>query len=231
MKSSSTVPWLNLHPYVIAEIGLNHNGDLDTALKMIDAAQACGVDAVKFQSFRAAGLLHPRSPRFETMQALELSDKDHRILREHSSDIGIHFISSAFCAEGLHLLSEIQVDAIKIASCDANNFSLIDQTIDTGLPFIASTGYSTHDEIVELVSRLSNAHSRAAILHCISAYPTQLHDISLANIPAIKRLVEQYPIPVGFSDHSIDTSVVPSVALALGASIFEKHFTLDSTRV
>ena len=221
-------PWDSKNPYVIAEIGLNHNGDINLAKAAIDAV-ACGVDAVKFQSFKVRNLLRRDSAKYEIMKELELNDEMHYLLHEHTKLYNIDFISSAFCTESVDFLLKLGADAIKIASCDATNYMLIDKVVNSNCPFIISTGYTSWEEVKSLIDQISHKGELAAVLHCVSSYPTEISNTNLKTISELRSLVDLHSISIGFSDHSRDTQIIPSIARSLGATIFEKHFTLDNT--
>lgn len=226
--------------YVIAEAGVNHDGSLDTALKMIRAAKQAGADAVKFQAFRTDELVSPcaattrqqsaasgKSDQRALLAGLELSADALRALADACRLAGIDFIATPFDLTSLSLLAELGVPAIKIASTDLTNHPLVSAALAVGVPLIISTGASYENEIDECIARvMSETHGRAALLHCVSAYPV---DVANANLRRIQTLARRYGLVTGYSDHTTSTEI-GAFAVAAGASIVEKHFTLDRTR-
>lgn len=226
-------------PYIIAEIGSNHNGDVQLCKEMIDVAHDCGADAVKLQSWSESSLIskaeYARNTEYsdkerhfgtleEMVRAYQVSDAMHEEIAAHCARVGIDFLSSAFSPREVDLLRELGVPAIKIASMDINHLPLLAHAASTGIPIILSTGMASLDEVAVAVRTLQEGgDSPVALLHCISVYPPEHDAIHLRNIPM---LAHAFDLPVGFSDHSLGVSV-PLAAIALGASIIEKHFTLD----
>ncbi|MDH3975357.1 MAG: N-acetylneuraminate synthase family protein [Deltaproteobacteria bacterium] len=227
-------------PYVIAEIGANHNGDMDLARQMIDDAKACGCDAVKFQSWSPDSLVskeeYDRNQKYndsqkkhfgslrEMIEKYYLRPEQHKELKEYCDNIEIEFCSTPFSKEEVDLLEEIDVSFYKIASMDINNLLLLEYIARKNKPVILSTGMSTLAEIETAVKTVENVgNKQIVLLHCIAIYPPAYEDINLKNIPMLK---QAFPYPVGFSDHTIGTSI-PLAAVALGACIIEKHFTID----
>lgn len=230
--------------YIIAEIGVNHDGDVDKAKQLIDAAQRAGADAVKFQIFNAAALasddaelctyqsnaVAAATSQREMLAKLELSQERLTSLRHYAEQRDIDFIATPFGLDELQLLANaLNPTAIKLASPDLVNVPLIDTALATQLPLIISTGASTQDEIDACVARIANvkATERTALLHCISAYPTPL---AAAQLGTIRFLAERCNLPVGFSDHttSIETG---AYAVCAGAAILERHLTYDNNAV
>jgi N,N'-diacetyllegionaminate synthase len=237
--------------YVIAEAGVNHNGSLDQALRLVDVAAEAGADAVKFQVFRADELatataetaeyqksrgLEPARSRArqrtaggqsqrEMLARLELADDEFRRVRTHCAGRGIEFLATPFGPRDIDRLLELKVNAIKIASTDLNNLPLLRLAAQTGLPLIVSTGAATKEEIRASVERLQqrDVGERLILLHCVSAYPTPL---DAANLRAIGTLQRAFGTVCGFSDHTTETQT-GAWAAAAGASVLEKHFTLD----
>ncbi|MBU0604553.1 MAG: N-acetylneuraminate synthase [Gammaproteobacteria bacterium] len=233
---------------IIAEAGVNHDGSEATALRLIDAAADAGADIVKFQTFKAERLV-TRSARkaayqkattgdgnqFSMLQALELSDEAHLRLAAHCQDRGIEFLSTAFDTESANFLIGMGVRRIKIPSGELTNAPFIRFLAAKGLQLIMSTGMATMEEVADAVGWV--AQTRAAVglaepiasvltlLHCTSNYPTALGDV---NLLAIRTLAERFQLPVGYSDHTAGIFVA-SLARVLGATVFEKHFTLDRT--
>jgi len=226
--------------FVIAEAGVNHNGDLKLARVLIDVAVEAGADAVKFQTFRADRLATPDAPKaeyqlqttgnaesqFEMLQRLELSADAHRELQAYCHERGIIFLSTPFDEEAVELLDDLGVPAFKISSGDLTNSPLLEQVAGKGRPVILSTGMSELSELIEAVSVLNTAGcENPVLLHCVSNYPADPVEI---NLRAMQTMRSAFDVPVGFSDHTegIDVAVA---AVALGACVIEKHFTLDRT--
>ena len=223
--------------YVIAEAGVNHDGSVDKALLLIDAARDAGADAVKFQMFRADELASATAHTAEYQKSsgggsqrdmltrLELKQEDFRRICGHCHQCGIEFLATPFGVHDVDRLIELRVNAFKIASTDLNNLPLLRHVVDTGLPLIVSTGAATADEIHACAERLvsMNAGDRSILLHCVSAYPTPLE---AANLRAVSTLRFTFGLHSGFSDHTTDTRT-GSWAAALGARVIEKHITLD----
>ncbi len=227
-------------PYVIAEIGSNHNGDMDLAKKMIDSAKACGCDAAKFQSWTPESLIceeeYNRNQKYndspkrhfgslrEMVEKYYLRSEQHIELNEYCERVGITFLSTPFSNEEVDLLEQINVPCHKIASMDINNLELLKYVAKKKKPIILSTGMSTLSEIENAVKTLEKqGNSQIILLHCIAVYPPEYEDINLNNIHMLR---EKFGYPVGFSDHTIGTSI-PLASVALGSCVIEKHFTLD----
>jgi len=228
-------------PYIIAEIGANHNGDMDLARKMIDAAKSCGAHAAKFQSWSKNSLVskaeYARNPEYKDkkkhfgsleamVEAYQLSKTQHKELSAYCEQVGIDFLSSGFSPEEMDLLDELGVPAFKLASMDINHLPLLEYVASKGKAVILSTGMASLGEIERALHVLrQNGCGPVALLHCISIYPPDYNDIHLKNIPMLQ---QAFDVPVGFSDHTLGTSI-PLAAIALGACIIEKHFTTDKT--
>lgn len=227
-------------PYIIAEVGANHNGDMGLARQMINAAKECGCDAVKFQSWTPDSLIaqeeYVRNQKYydspkkhfgslrEMCEKYYLRKEQHYELFEYCGKAGIEFCSSHFSTKEADLLNEIGVRFFKVASMDVNNHSLLKYTASFGRPIVLSTGMATIGEIDAAVKVVeSQGNNNLALLHCISIYPPEYKDVNLNNIPMLRRT---FGYPAGFSDHSSgDALAVASVAL--GCRMIEKHFTLD----
>jgi sialic acid synthase SpsE len=225
--------------YIVAEIGLNHNGKLEIAKKLIEEAVKAGADAVKFQKRNIDKLLIKEwidKPYFgpnsfgntygEHRKNLELSDDDWYKLGEYSEKLGLDFLASAWDIDSADFLERIDVPAYKIASADVTNLPLLEHIAKKKKPVILSTGMSTIEEIDEAVETIEKYTNGLIILHCISAYP---FDDQYANLNVIKTLKERYRYPIGYSGHEKSGHVITLGAVALGACLVERHFTLDHT--
>lgn len=209
--------------YVIAEIGLNHGGDLSLAIKMIDAAVSAGVDAVKFQTYKTEKRTFPGSPIFDILKKCELPFEAFKELKDYSKSLHTDFFSTPFDDDSVDYLESIGCDLYKVASFDVVNIPFLSRVAKTGKPVILSVGMSNLDEIKTAVATLKEQTNNIALLHCISAYPTKEED---ANLAAIHTLHQEFDCVIGQSDHTADI-LVPLYAVAAGAQIIEKHFKLD----
>ncbi len=228
------------NPYIIAEIGANHNGDMELAKKMIDSAAACGCDAVKFQSWTPKSLIskeeynknqsYDDSPKKhfgsleEMVKTYYLRPEQHKELNEYCKTKKIDFCSSPFSNKEIDLLVSLNVPFLKIASMDINNIPLLKYAADTQKPIVLSTGMATLGEIETAIQTIKDmGNEQIVLLHCISIYPPKDKDVHLRNI---QMLQQSFQAPIGFSDHSFGYAI-PLASVALGACIIEKHFTLD----
>lgn len=229
-------------PYIIAEIGANHNGDIGLAKEMIKSAKDCGADAVKFQSWTPTSLIakeeYDRNQSYndgdggkkhfgslkDMVEKYHLKEYQHYELKEYCDILGITFASTPFSKNEVDILEKCKVPFYKIASMDINNFQLLNDVSDKGKPVILSTGMATLSEIDRAVNFLyKKGVNEMSLLHCVSIYPPLYEDINLNNILMLR---QSFGLPIGFSDHTIGTSI-PLAAIALGASIIEKHFTTN----
>ncbi|MFZ0743849.1 MAG: N-acetylneuraminate synthase [Terracidiphilus sp.] len=226
------------HVYIIAEAGVNHNGSLDLALRLVDAAKASGADAVKFQTFRAS-LLASRSAhkaayqerttasaesQFEMLQRLELDAAAHEHLIDHCQKIGIQFLSSPFDCQSADLLASMNLPLYKVPSGEITNLPFLQHIASKGRPVILSTGMSTLGEVEEAVQVLRAAGTtQLTLLHCVTEYPAPYDEV---NLRAMLTLKSAFDLPVGYSDHTPGIEIAIA-AVALGAEVIEKHFTLD----
>jgi N,N'-diacetyllegionaminate synthase len=227
MKKQKTFKQLSIGEgnkvFIIAEAGINHNGDLKTALRLIDAAKKAGADAIKFQTYVTEKRVKAGSPIFDILKKCELSHEDMQAMKKHADKKGIIFFSTPFDEESIAFLASIGVSLLKIASFDIVHKSLLRAAAATGIPTIISRGMATKAEIDAATKIFDKAKSEYAILHCISAYPTPRAEI---NLRAITTLKETYDCPIGYSDHTLDIDSCV-YAVARGAAILEKHFTLS----
>ena len=210
--------------FIIAEIGINHGGDIDLAKKLIDSAVRSGVDAVKFQTYLTEKRAKAGSPIFDILKQCELPFSAFKELKEYSEMKGVLFFSTPFDEESVDYLESIGVALYKIASFDVVNTPFLEKVAKTGKPIIMSVGMSSIQEITAALETLQKHNSKIALLHCISAYPTSEED---ANIGAIHSLIVNFPdCVVGQSDHTNDIQV-PLYAVAAGAQILEKHYKVS----
>lgn len=223
-------------PFVIAEAGVNHNGSLDMALRLVDAARKAGADAVKFQSFHAQELTTAQAPKASyqknsraaesqrTMLArLELSARDHRTLADHCRVLGIEFMSTPFDPESADLLDSLGMRRFKLPSGEITNFPLLEHVARKKKPVILSTGMSALEEVGAAIALLQdNGAASITLLHCVSAYPAPPRE---SNLRAMATMARAFGLPVGFSDHTPGFEI-SIAATALGAVVIEKHFTL-----
>jgi len=224
--------------FIIAEVGLNHNGSVVLAKKLIDAAKKAGASAVKFQSYRAESrlstkvkenryaeeLVDTEESTFSMLKRLEFGLKEHRELFAYARKAGIPIFSTPFDIENVELLETMGAPFYKIASMDVVNLPLIKRVAATGKPVIISTGMSTLSQIDEAVEVMRAAGNlNLILLQCVSSYPAAAEDM---NLNVLKTLHKAFGVPVGFSDHTIGLTAA-TVALSLGAVVIERHFTLD----
>lgn len=229
-------------PYIIAEIGANHNGDVELAKKMIDVAKEKGADCVKFQSWSKSSVFSKkkyednfflgddyRDREDYDLEAIvdeySLSKEEQKILKKYCDEVNIGFASTPFSkGEVNFLVDELNVDFIKVASMDLNNYPFLEYIAKRDKPIVLSTGLSKLSEIDKAVDTiLKQGNKKLILLHCVSEYPVKYDDINLNNIDMLRNL---YNRPVGFSDHSLGFSVA-LLSIAKGVCIIEKHFTLD----
>ena len=224
---------------IIAEIGINFNGDFDTCLALIDAAAKAGCDVAKFQVFRA-DTLYPKSAGklswknedesytygiFEAVRQNELPREWVAPLMKHCAGCGIDFLASVFSEDDAHVLMKAGAGALKISSSSVTNLPLIDACAAFGIPLIVSTGGSRLGEVEDVVDTVFRHHTKLTLLHCSLQYPTPLEEI---NLGAIQTLAKAFPqVTIGYSDHTAEVAAAPVQAVALGARVIEKHITLD----
>ena len=250
---------------IIAEAGVNHNGSLDMALQLVDAAKYAGADVVKFQTFKAKNIASQKaqkaeyqqrntkenSSQYEMLQALELSDEMHRAILQRCNEIDIEFLSTPFDEESVDYLHTLGISRMKIPSGEITNAPLILKIARTGLPIILSTGMSTMEEIEDALSVIAFGYAdsdiqpsrgmfrealhnqelrnilqqRVTILHCTTEYPTPLEEV---NLRAMQSIGARFNLQFGYSDHT-EGVLVPALAVACGACVVEKHFTMDKS--
>ncbi len=225
---------------IIAEAGVNHNGCIETAKQLIDVAAAAGVDYVKFQTFKASKLVTKSAARadyqntntkntdsqFEMLQKLELSDADHMELIAYCERKNIKFLSTGFDLDSLKFLSDIGITLSKIPSGEITNLPYLEKVAELYTEFILSTGMATMQEVKDAYQVLINAGikpEKITILHCNTEYPTPMQDV---NLKAMLHIGQELNTAIGYSDHTLGIEV-PIAAVALGATVIEKHFTLD----
>jgi N,N'-diacetyllegionaminate synthase len=224
--------------YVIAEAGVNHNCDVQLGYKLIETAGAAGADAIKFQSYTASKIATRVAPRYwaepadpkgtqwDTFDKLDkLSERDFKSLLGHARHVGLTAFSTPFDDEAVDFLAALEVPAFKIASADLTCHGLIDRAARVGKPMLLSTGTSTLAEVEEALEVCRRAgNDQVALLHCTLKYPCPPEAI---NLRMMEHLMRAFPgVPVGLSDHSLGISV-PQAAVALGACVIEKHYTVD----
>jgi N-acetylneuraminate synthase/N,N'-diacetyllegionaminate synthase len=224
--------------FIVAEIGVNHNGSVNRARKLIDAAKSAGADAVKFQAYKTERIVtkyaekakyqkettDPKKSQYDMLKKLELKDADFVELHRYAKKRSIIFLSSAFDEESVDLLAGLDVSAFKVPSGETTNFPLLRHIAEKKKPIILSTGLSTLDEIGEVIRVMEEKGVEdIVLLHCVTSYPAKAEDVNLRVMDFLKR---SFGCPVGFSDHTLGISI-PIAATALGAVLIEKHFTLD----
>jgi N-acetylneuraminate synthase len=224
--------------FVIAEAGVNHNGDLDIAKGLVDVAVAAGADAVKFQTFKAEKVVSPAAPKadyqlqttaddesqYTMLKKLELSFEAHHVLKAYCQDRDILFMSTPFDEDSADFLESLGVWVYKIPSGEITNQPLIEHIAAKNLPIILSTGMSALTEVSQAVDWIKSAgNDQLVLLHCVSNYPADPSDV---NLKAMNVMAYAFQTPVGYSDHTPGIEVALA-AVALGASVIEKHFTLD----
>ena len=226
---------------IIAEAGVNHNGDILIAKQLIDAASHAEADYVKFQSFKADKLVSPTAKKAEyqsknigdnddfqynMLKKLELSEQDHIELISYCKKKDIKFFSTAFDVDGVEYLNSLKLDRFKIPSGELTNFPYLKAVAKTNLPVILSTGMASLEEVrdsVNVLIKYGTNKDELTILHCNTDYPTSMADV---NLKAMSSMAKFFGLNVGYSDHTLGIEV-PIAAVSLGATVIEKHFTLD----
>jgi len=223
--------------FIIAEAGSNHNRDKEKALQLIDKAVEAGVDAVKFQTFKSEEIYSKYTPNFagydnlpELMKSLELPREWQKELKERCNASGVEFLSTPCDEAAVEELCNLGMKKIKIPGFEATDARWVRYVASTGLPLIISLGSGANlkdvDKIMENISREKNASSDITFLHCNNAYPTPYEDINLGSFLKLKEYCEKNDIKTGISDHTLGI-LVPPIAVAMGATVVEKHYTLD----
>ena len=220
----------NHKPMLVAEIGLNHNNNLEIGKRTIAAAKKAGVDAVKFQSYITEEFIDPRSSDakflFDIFKQYELSENFHRKFQKAAEEEGLIFFSTPLCVSSVDLLVNLKVPVLKIASGDIVNSELLEKCAASGLPLFVSTGAADLHEVTRAIEFLdSQKVSEICLMHCVSLYPTPPENL---NLKTIQLFSSMYDFPIGFSDHSAG-SLGAAIAIGYDACIIEKHFTLDKT--
>ena len=222
--------------FIIAEAGVNHNGDVNLAKKLTDVAKDAGADAVKFQTFKAEKVVTQKAEKaeyqktakeesqYDMIKKLELTEENFRELADYAKKKCIIFLSSPFDKESVDLLDKMNVPAFKVASGEITNFPLLRYIAKKEKPVILSTGMATLGEVEEALNVIrSEGVEDVILLHCVSNYPARIEDV---NLRVMETLRQSFKVPVGFSDHTL--GITASIAaVALGACVIEKHFTLD----
>ena len=225
---------------IIAEVGVNHNGDIDTAKKLIDVASESDADVVKFQTFNAESLVTNEAPKakyqidntknqnsqLEMLKELELSKETFKDLSEYCQSKDIEFLSTGFDIESTKFLIDIGIKRVKIPSGEINNLPLLKYISTLGLPIIISTGMSYLSEVKETFDYFLNQgvqKDQITLLHCTSEYPASIDSV---NMKAMIRMRDEFNVNVGYSDHTLNIET-PIAAVAMGAVVIEKHFTLS----
>ena len=226
---------------IIAEAGVNHNGDLEKALALIDAASEACADYVKFQTFKAEKIVNPLAQKAEyqknntkgqedtqlgMLKKLEMGEDWYPVLIQRCQEKGIKFLSTGFDIESIDFLNELKIPFYKIPSGEITNKPYLQHIAKKGTDIILSTGMSTLEEVkaaVEVMAQEGITKERLTILHCNTEYPTPMEDV---NLLAMNQLANELKVKVGYSDHTLGIEV-PIAAVALGACVIEKHFTLD----
>ncbi len=223
--------------YIIAEAGVNHNGSFEIACRMVDAAKKAGADCIKFQTFKTEKLVSQNAPKalyqidttgegtqMEMLKKLELSFDEFIKIKEYCDKVGICFLSTPFDFDSIKFLNSLNMPFWKIPSGEITNYPFLRDLAKTGKPIVLSTGMSNIDEIKDAVKVLEEYGTKEIkLLHCNTEYPTPFEDV---NLNAIKTLRNVFNFEIGYSDHTRGIAV-PIAAVAMGATIIEKHFTLD----
>jgi N,N'-diacetyllegionaminate synthase len=226
---------------IIAEAGVNHNGDIKLAKKLVDVAHEAGADYVKFQLFKTESVIskfakkadyqkettNPTESQLEMVKKLELSQQEHLDLLAYCNKVGIKYLSSPFDHRSIDLLEQMNIDLYKIPSGEITNLPYVRKIAKIGKPTIVSTGMANLKEVGETIDILTNngtPKELITVLHCNTEYPTPMSDVNLNAMITIKN---EFDVKIGYSDHTNGIEV-PTAAVAMGATVIEKHFTLDN---
>ncbi|MCR4943546.1 MAG: N-acetylneuraminate synthase [Clostridium sp.] len=224
--------------YIVAELGVNHNGDMNIVKELIDKASEAGVDAIKFQKFKTESLVTKDSPKakyqevttdasesqFDMLKRLELNEENLKELYAYAKSKNIEAFATPFDDASVDFLYDLGIKAYKVGSGDITNIPMLKRIAKTGLPIILSTGMSTLGEIEEALEAIrSQGNDDVVLMHCTSNYPSDENDV---NLKAMNTMMQAFQLPTGYSDHTMGTAVSVA-AVARGAVIIEKHFTLD----
>jgi N,N'-diacetyllegionaminate synthase len=233
-----------LRTLIIAEAGVNHNGDLATAKRLVDAAVQAGSDIIKFQTFRAENLVTEQAPKakyqisnmsrggsqYEMLKNLELSQKDFYEISRHCAELNVEFLSTAFDTESLEWLVDLGLKRFKIPSGEITNLPYLREIGKFGKETILSTGMSTMDDIdkaLRVLEKSGTSVDKIIVLHCTTNYPAIMPEVNLLAMNSIRN---EFGVRVGYSDHTLGSEVAVA-AVALGACVIEKHFTLDKNSI
>lgn len=236
----NTVKGPDNRPLIIAEIGVNHNGDLPTAFRLVEEAKSAGADIAKFQVFQARALVREgtQAAKYQTqnlgvkvsqrevLEKVELPYESFDAIARKCEKVGIEFMASGFSLEDLEFINSLGVVRHKVPSGEITNLPYLERVASFGKPVLLSTGMSFLEEVrsaVRILHETKEMRGMLTILHCTSEYPTPLENV---NLLAISLLQRELRLPVGYSDHTLGTTVAPA-AVALGARVIEKHITLD----
>ena len=231
---------MSKHVYIIAEAGVNHNGRLDLALQLCDAAKEAGVDAIKFQTWKTELIISKNTEmadyqkknlgnddsQYDMLKKLELSYDNFRLIKDYCDNIGIQFLSTADETESLDFLCELGMPLIKLGSGEITNIPYLRYCAKKNMPLIISTGMCNLSDVATAFDVLTEAGSKAkdiTLLHCTTNYPCPKDEV---NLRAMQTMKEAFKCKVGYSDHTMGVEI-PIAAVAMGAEIIEKHFTLD----
>ena len=228
---------------IIAEAGVNHNGDLEKAIALIDAAAYAGADYVKFQTFKAEKIVNPTAPKadyqkknlkgdeetqFVMLKKLEMGTDWYSILIQRCREKGIHFLSTGFDVDSIDFLTDLDIPFYKVPSGEITNKPYLQHVARKGKDIILSTGMADMQEVknaIEVIEEEGISRHKITVLHCNTEYPTPMADV---NLLAMNCLAKELNVKIGYSDHTLGIEV-PIAAVALGAEVIEKHFTLDRT--
>ena len=211
-------------PFVISEIGINHNGDLNQALKLIDSSIKAGATAVKFQTYKTEKRVKKNSPIFNILKKCELDFEKFKIIKKYCDKKKIIFFSTPFDIESVLFLKDIGVKILKVASFDIGNLELLKAIIKTKIPTILSTGMGTKKEINKAYNLFKTNRIKFALLHCVSNYP---NDEKSSYLSCIEYLRKNFDCPIGLSDHTSNINIA-KYGYLMGANIIEKHFKINS---